>query len=216
MLLYVYVASLVVGGILLLASLFLGGDDAHGDAGGHGDLDAGGGGDGDAALDSGDAGDAGHDGGDAVDHDGHDGAGHGDVWLPILSVRFWVFLLAFFGLTGTAFTLLGLAGAIPTLALSSLIGLGSGLGASWVLHRLARAGAGGVTTVADLRGRPGTAMLPMEPGERGKVRVVVGGGIVDLLARSTDPNPIERGRTVVVYDFDGDVALVVAAPELEG
>ena len=96
---------LAVGAVMVLFSLFAGGEsgaDGHADAGGGGDADAGA---------DGHAGDAdGH-----ADAHGHaDGAaGGGDFWLLFVSMRFWVFFLTFFGLTGL---LLELAGASELLA----------------------------------------------------------------------------------------------------
>lgn len=221
MLLYVYVAALVLGGLLLVSTLFLGGDDGHGDAGGADGPDAGGGdlhGGGGAHAGHGGGGHGGgsHGGGGHGGHADHAGQGwHTDVWIPILSVRFWVFFLAFFGLTGTVMELLALAGTVGGLASAIGVGAAAGLGASWVVHRLGGADVGRVPTALDLRGREATVLLPMAPGERGKIRLLVQGSTVDLIARSTDEHALARGSRCLVYDFDGSVALVVSAPLLE-
>src|SRR3954465_6454976 len=103
-----YIGSLLFGGVLLGASVF----------GGH-DHDAGGG----------------HDAGHDADHgDGHQSAAAS--LLPLLSLRFWAFTFAFFGLAGTVLTLGGLGALTPVVA--GGFGLGSGYVAARVLRGLAR------------------------------------------------------------------------------
>ena len=85
MLVYVYLFSFALGGILLLASILLGDKDT-----GQADVDA----DADASADAG----APHQG---LDH-GVPGShgGLAGVFTAFLSMRFWMFFVAFFGLTG--------------------------------------------------------------------------------------------------------------------
>jgi hypothetical protein len=149
-LLYVYVASLVVGGILLLASLFLGGGhsdaldtDADLDADTDLDIDA----DADVDVDADVDADA--------DADGHlDADGVGEVWIPFFSMRFWVFFLAFFGLTGTLLQLLEMSGGTMTLIISLAVGLTTGLGAAYTMRWLKKTEVG-TLSIEDYRGLEG-------------------------------------------------------------
>lgn len=64
-----------------------------------------------------------------------------------------------------------------------------------------------------LAGLPARVLLPVRPGLRGKVVAEVGGREVELLARlygSADP-ACPRGTTVVIVEVDGDTALVTPA-----
>src|SRR5678816_2807364 len=99
-----YVVALGIGGTLVLASLIMGGKDHDsGDGDGH---------------DQDQDGDHGHDQSHETDKGGalvlagetamtaHDGgvADAVSALLPVTSVRFWTFFLAFFGLTGLTLT----------------------------------------------------------------------------------------------------------------
>src|SRR5262245_17055271 len=116
-----YVVALGVGGTLVLASLLFGGKDHDSDGGGAGH----------------DAGGHGHD----TDGHAHDAdkamilAGstaiekHGAIGdaalslLPVTSIRFWTFFLAFFGLTGLTLTAAALG---PGLVVNALLSTGVG------------------------------------------------------------------------------------------
>src|SRR4029434_4998229 len=86
------------------------------------------------------------DSGHADAHDGHDGdhaaeadsASHAALVLPFLSLRFWIFGLAFFGLTGAILHGFGLAGPLASAIIASVMGLGMGYGAAQVFQTLAR------------------------------------------------------------------------------
>jgi hypothetical protein len=100
----IYLAALAFGGVLLIASL----------VGGHGHADH----------------DAGHADGHDGDHDhgaDADSAAHAALVLPFLSLRFWIFGLTFFGLTGAILHGFGLAGPLATAIIASVMGLGMGL-----------------------------------------------------------------------------------------
>jgi membrane protein implicated in regulation of membrane protease activity len=200
LLLYVYVASLVVGGILLGASLFLGHHDADHDL--HAEV----GGDAHAEVD-------GH-GGD-VDHAGDHGLELSDFWLPFVSVRFWVYFLCFFGLTGTLFTVLALAGKWSALAVALGMGAFTGFSAAFIIQRLKKVEVGTASTEEDFKGMEGIVKLPLSPGGKGKVRLELRGQTVDLVARSEETKLLEIGQKVLVVDFREDEALVVSASDLE-
>lgn len=226
LLLYIYIASFIVGGILLGASLLLGHHDADTDmdadmdADAHIDLDA------DADVDADLDADADMDADADADADGHieaDGGAHGevggtdfsDLWLPFLSVRFWVYFLCFFGLTGTILSLLALAGKWTTLTAAVGVGTLTGFAAAFIIQRLKKAEVGRGVTEEDFKGLEAQVLLPLNPGERGKVRVEIRGQTVDLIARCDEAAAIAKGKKVLIIEYSDNVALVVAAPELE-
>src|SRR5262245_42840052 len=97
-----YVFSLVVGGVFLGVSALLGAKDVGHDIGGH---------------DVGGHGVGGHHGA-STDKDSDTEA----TWLPFLSLQFWMFALAFFGLTGTVLQGFGIAGPIVTFGSAAALG----------------------------------------------------------------------------------------------
>lgn len=207
LLLGIYIATFVLGGILLGASLFLGhhdgdaGADADADADVHADADA----DGDADTDA----DGPHEAGE-VAH-----AELSDFWIPFISVRFWIFFLCFFGLTGVVLTLLALAGRWGTLAAAVGVGFVSGFAAAFVIQKLKKAEVGSTVGLEDYKGKEGLVLLPIGPGDKGKIRMVIKDQTVDMVARTEEALSIERGRRVLVIEVVNNEAVVVPAPELE-
>jgi len=189
MLVYLYLFALIVGGVLLGASILLGGDhDADADA----DLDV------DADVDA-DA-DADH----GADH-GHDVGGHGgaDFFLwSFRSIRFWTFFLAFFGLTGLALPWLGLVDT-PWLGLGLAVGMGglTGLGAAAVLRALGTDETANVASSSDYVGKTARVVLPVRKGGVGKVRVQLRGTTVDVLA-TTDEEAFSSKDEAMIIEMD--------------
>ncbi|MDD9934335.1 MAG: NfeD family protein [Myxococcales bacterium] len=190
MLFKIYVFGLVLGGVLLAASMF-GGD--HDSDGGDIDVDA----DGDA------------DGG--LDHGIDDGPAHGDVAglaALFLSLRFWSFFAAFFGLTGVVFEALELAGSMATLGLSLGMGMTCGLGAAYTIRALTRSEVGAVPGAADYIGQTGRVLLPVGGEGPGKVRLELKGTTVDVLAVTDDDQPLAVGDTALVVEMQDTTASV--------
>jgi hypothetical protein len=177
----VYIGSFLFGGVLLGASVFGGHDH---DAGGH---------------------DASH---DAAHGEGQQGAAAG--LLPLLSLRFWAFSLAFFGLAGAVLTLGGLGALTP--AVAGAFGVGSGYTAARVLRGLARRPLGLIGDGAANVGREGRLLLPVRPGQRGKLRLAVGGVSTDLLAETEGAEALAAGEIVLIVGMRDNVALVVRNP----
>jgi hypothetical protein len=125
-LLYVYAASFILGGIFLGASLFLG----HHDANSKRPTDA----EADAHLEADSPARAMAET-DAANIEGSHGAELSDFWLAFLSVRFWVYFLCLFGLTGTIFTILALAGKWPTLGASVSVGTITSFAAAFLIQK---------------------------------------------------------------------------------
>ncbi len=184
-----YIVCLVAGGIVLAASMF-GGHDADGDVGGHG----------------GDAG--GHDG-----DGGHDTESHHE-WmgkLPFFSLRFWTWAATFFGLTGLVLSLTGTAAAL-TLPLAITAGAGTGWGASYLIGKLTKTTVGVLPEATSHIGCEGKLLLPLEPGQLGKVRLRVGGTDVDRVAESDAPEALPMGAAVWVVGLRGTHVVVEACP----
>lgn len=194
MLVYLYLFALIVGGVLLGASILLGGDhDSDADA--EGDLHAGV----DVDLDA----DADVEGGHDLAHDHDPGVGgHGgaDFFLwSFRSIRFWTFFLAFFGLTGLALTWLGLVDS-QWLGLGLAVGTGAltGLGAAAVLRSLGTDETANVASSADYIGRTGKVVLPVRRGGVGKVRVQLRGTTVDVLATTDEEEFSPRDEAMII------------------
>lgn len=191
-----YLGALGLGGVLIVASIVMGGDhgaDHDADMDGHADLD----GHADGEVD-------GHAGVDkSIDSGG----------LPILSMRFWTFFSFCFGLTGTLLSLLS-APALATGLVAVGLGLGVGWGAATVFKRLQRDQVSGQIEMSGLRGAEARVLLPVSPDREGKVRVQFGGQDVDLPARTQDHGSIERGQTALVVEVRGGVAMVTPLRQL--
>jgi membrane protein implicated in regulation of membrane protease activity len=151
---------------------------------------------------------AGHNG-HGPDHAGHDGPGdHQGTLVPLLSLRFWTFSLAFFGLAGASLTAAG-ALAAPALPLvAGAVGVAAGYGASRLLGSLARRPVGLVGSSESHIGREGTLLLPVAPGLQGKIRISIGGASTDLIAETDGPATLPAGATVLVVGLRGNVAVV--------
>ncbi len=187
-----YLFALIIGGGLLLVSAFGGAD---GDAS---DLDA------DFDAD--------------IELQAHGGLGEiGDLMLGLFRPRNLTFLLAAFGATGL---LLNWVGTSPTLALLLAASMGAG---SWVLSHAVftwlRRTDSGVNVLSDraLEGAIGRVTLPVGPGARGRITLVVAGQQTWITARVEAG--VERilpvGTEVLVRRTDGGVAEVIPTDILE-
>ncbi len=203
-LLAIYAGCLVLGGMIVGASAFSGGDDSDGDHGGDGhagDSEAGGH-------------EAGHEvegaegaeGDHAHSHHGPPGIGSSDFVATIISVRFWSFALASFGLAGTLLTLLGAHESL-TLGFSIALGALVGGGVTTIMRRLSRQRVGADLSTGRLAGQEGIVVLAMEPGKPGKIRMDHQGQRLDMIATTTDRR-IERGERVLVVEMKGGSAVV--------
>jgi membrane protein implicated in regulation of membrane protease activity len=222
-----YLFALVVGGALLGASILLGGHDdtdLHGgDAGFDKDVDGFfDGGDADAQLDADlSHGDVDLDGDASVDLDGQidtdvddpsaatSGAGSlGGLLLIFLSLRFWTFFLAFFGLTGIVLDGLSLAHPMVALACALLMGGGTGFTAVRVLRSLTRDSTTSSARSADYVGKTARVVIPVGEGRTGKVRVQIKGSTVALLAQGVDDELLGGEAEVLIVEMDGPRARV--------
>lgn len=193
MLTYLYLFSVIVGGILLAASILLGSKDVEADAHVDAEVDA------DADADG------------ALDKDlGAHGDAAGFLYL-FLSLRFWIFFLAFFGLTGIVMDVLGLVShELVGLALAIGMGLLVGTGATSVIRMLSRERSGEAVESKDYVGKTARVLVPFEGQRVGKVRVEIGGRSVDLLASAVEEDAEKYGgkEEVLIVEMDGSRARV--------
>jgi len=195
----VYLFSLVVGLGILVVQIVSGG---KGDAdGGHGHHDAGEGGGKDLAKDVSTK---------ALGTTGTAG-GTTDILAFFLSLRFWVFTSLGFGMTGSLLHLFVLAGPVVIFALAAASGLSSGLFAQLAFRFVTHSSASTSADVNHAGGSVGRVLVPVGKDKVGKIRIVLKGQSVDLLA-SSDGEDIARGDHVLVEEVDGDVERVSRRP----
>lgn len=189
-----YLIALAVGGTMVLASLLFGGDfdDLEADV----DVDA----DIDADVDADADGDTDHDTGDLL-------AG----WLPVTSLRFWIFFAAFFGLTGTLLVGLKLidSGAIVA-ALSGAVGWSAGAAIVAAYRRLKDQVVDSTLGEDDYIGANGIVVLPVAKGRTGKVRLELAGRTVELLADTEEEEPLDIRQIVTVWGIVDDGRVLIA------
>jgi len=180
-----YIFAAVLGGGLLLLSP-LGGDHDHHTGGG----------------------DHGH-GGDVGAH------GPAELLLGFFRPRNLTFFLAAFGITGTLLTLAG-AMAPVTLGVSVLMGLAAATLTHGVFTWLRRSDtAADAVADVDLEGGVGRVVLPVRPGERGRIACRVGDREMHLTAHLAEGvhQPLEVGREVVVIRMiDGEAEVAALEP----
>lgn len=183
----VYLAALAIGGVLVGMSLLSGGE-------GDGDLHV----DGDAEFE--------------FEHElelEHAGLAI-DAWLPLTSMRFWTFFLAFGGLTGTLLSLLTSASVPFVAALAGGFGLVAGIAVTRVIRALRKKEVTGHVEEAEFIGKTGKLLLPVSKESVGRVRIRVKGRDVDLTARTDEGRPFAEKEEVIVYDVQNGTALVTS------
>ncbi len=134
-------------------------------------------------------------------------------YIPFLSMRFWTYALASGGGVGTVLTLLGLPVALHAPA---ALGSGVALGwtAAWTFHKLKQATADSTVRPASLKGAEAQVVLPIRPGERGKIRLHIQGASLELLARSREDRVLNPRETVLIVEVQQDTAIVTPVPQL--
>jgi hypothetical protein len=200
--LVLYVVALGIGGTLVAASLLLGSNDHDVDADADFDTDF----DADVDVDA----DADLDG----DHDfSHaDGVGMDAVmaWLPFMSMRFWTFFLAFFGLTGASLTLAEAIGDKILIAIiAGVIGYAAGVTVVSAIRKLRKDEVDSSVAESDYVGSTGVITIAVGKGKTGKVRVEVKGRTVELLAQTEDDATYAIKQSVLIYGVNEDGNVLV-------
>ncbi len=196
----VYIASLVLGGGLLMFSVAAGGDADGADAGDLGDVDI------DLDVDA--------------DADGDlfvDGAGDSAFGLSTwLSLRFGIFFLAIMGGIGTALVFMTDV-APPWIA---IVAGGAGIVGGQVVQQLFRiikkTGGNSATRHEDYVDRAARVSVAVAPGRTGEVSAEVARAerFIPAMARRSDDS-FEVGDRVVIVAYNNGVAEVISREEYE-
>lgn len=196
MFVYVYLFSFALGGVLLLASILLGDKDT-----GHADADS----------ELGQSGGSGHQG---LDHGvPHSHGSLAGVFTAFLSMRFWMFFLAFFGLTGLVLDGLDLvASSGLALGLALAMGLVTGQATVAVFRHLATSETSTAAGAHDYVGKSGRVLVAFGPGELGKLRLTLKGTTVDVLATSDEERRFVIGDSALVIQMNETTAVVAREP----
>ncbi|MEE9385744.1 MAG: NfeD family protein [Nannocystaceae bacterium] len=208
MLLSFYIFWLVLGAILIGASIFFSGNDADADA----DVDVDAEVDVDVDVDAADVDvhtdSAGQDRDHGLDRAGGEGSLVGFA-ASLLSLRFWTFFATFFGATGLVLDGLDLVESSQvTAGLAVGMGVLVGQGAVAVFRAMARDEVGTAASEADYIGQTARVLMAVSDGRQGKIRIQIRGTTVDLLATTTDDLGFEEGDEALVIDMDGTRAVV--------
>lgn len=177
---YLYVFTLVLGGVLVGASMLLGTHDDSGD-------------------------------GEVETESEIEG-----FLFGLLSVRYWTFFCAFFGLTGVVLDGLGLVShwAIAAL-LSTAMGAAAGFGSTWLLRALSSDSSNSAASSSEMIGKTGRVLVPIGPELVGKVRIALRGTSVDMLALSIDGKTHPTRAEVLIVELDGTRVKVASLDSIE-
>jgi hypothetical protein len=176
---HVYIFTLVLGGVILLASIILGGKDNGADKSFDKGFDKGF----DKSFDKPDS---------VVDAADHQGTLEG-LLTAFLSMRFWTFGLTFFGLTGAVLDGI-LEGPWLTALLAFVMGMLAGQIAVAVLRNLANSETSTAASERDYVGKTARVLVGFGPGQTGKLRLTLKGTMVDVLATDRRAAPLRARR----------------------
>ena len=177
----VYVVTAVIGGMLVLYSVFGGVEHGH---------------------------DADHDTDHDSDHDHDSGGGH-EVWIPFFSLRFWTYALTFFGITGLLLTQFSDIGALMTAWASGGTGFVAGLGVAYLIHIAKKTEATSGADETDLMGTEGKVLVAIRDGVPGKIRCNLKGELLDLVAMTDDGSELEVGNRAMVVGIEQERVRVI-------
>jgi hypothetical protein len=153
-----------------------------------------------------------------IDHSGaghaHDDGGAGMAWLPLTSLRFWIFLLAFGGAVGWTLERVGESVEIAAVGAIS-VGWISGTLAVAIIRSLTKRSVSSAALASELVGSTGRLVLPAGPGKPGKVRLDVKGRTEDFVAHVVeDCGDLATGTYVLIVAEGDPGALLVAKHEV--
>lgn len=150
-------------------------------------------------------------GGKDTDH------GHGAAavlgWLPVTSIRFWMFFFMFGGAAGAV--LERLEGS--EVAAAGAIGIGwvSGAMTVTIIRALAKRSVSSAIDAKQLVGVTGTLLLPVGPGRPGKVRIELGDRAEDYVANVVDDGgDLPSGSSVLIVAEGDHGSLLVTKHEM--
>lgn len=189
-----YIFCAVLGGGLILLSLF-GGGHGHGHDISH-----------DIGHDVGH--DVGHDAGHG--HDSHEATGqHDGPWIPFFSLRFWTYQIGVFGAMGLILSLMN-ESVEPTRAfIAAGTGFVSGLIAAAMVRWIQTHEADSTARDRDMLGLRARVTVPIREQQLGRIRATVKGELLDILATSEDRLALPEGSEVVIVGMEDGRATVM-------
>lgn len=144
----------------------------------------------------------------------HELAPTADFWLPFLTLRFWLYAVAGFGVFGTIASLLHLAAPPIILGLSIGFGVVAGTVVSYLMRLMKKTESDSSVREGDYVGVAGHVSVVPRNGEPGKIRMVVKGETIDMLALPSDGLELVRGEEVVVVGVEGTKVRVARLDDL--
>lgn len=126
-----------------------------------------------------------------------------DFWLPFLSLRFWIYAIGGFGVVGSLLTLFKLAESGLALWISLGFGLVAGTLVSYTMRALTLGEQDSSVREKDFLGVTGRLTVLPRNGDPGKIRMLVKGETIDMLAIPEGDIEFERDEEVVVVGIDG-------------
>ncbi len=152
-------------------------------------------------------------GGKDTDGDGGHHEADADVglaWAPVGSFRFWIFFLTFGGGVGFALTKLGSSSVVAAIGAGAIGWIAGGLAVT-VIRRMTASSVSSEVGAAELVGTTGTLLLPIGPGQPGKVRIEVKGRAEDFVANIVDDGGNLPSGTTVLIVAEGDRGSLLVA-----
>ncbi len=125
------------------------------------------------------------------------------IWLPMLSLRFWTFGSAFFGLTGALLSSFTSVGALMVAVMSGVTGVSVGTASAWAVRWLRRP-VGESVRLSEYAGSTGELELPLREGGVTRIRLHVQGRERTMLAVASEPRELPTGARVLVLGIDED------------
>ena len=139
--------------------------------------------------------------------------GESNVWIPFLSLRFWIYGLGSFGLSGLLLTFAGVTNTFP-LAIGT--GVITGLLITFITRFVLRkAETGSDVRMDKLLGQTGSVTVPIRAGIRGKIQVNRFDEVLEVFAIASNPSlELMPGVAVIVVGVEGDTLEVIPRDEL--
>lgn len=151
-------------------------------------------------------------GGKDTDH-AHDWA-VGLYWVPVTSIRFWMFLFIFGGAAGEVLLARDESEMVAAIGAVS-VGWLSGAMAVAIIRSVSKRSVSSAVEAKQLIGATGTLLLPVGPGKPGKVRIALGDRAEDYVANIVDDGgDLPSGSSVLIV-AEGDLgSLLVTKSEM--
>ncbi len=130
-------------------------------------------------------------------------------WLPFLSLRFWTYFAAAFGVIGTLLTFLRLGDSNSILVTSLISGFLMGVAVWGVMKWVQVNEVGRSVQTDDLLGKTARVIVACRPGQLGKIRLDVRGDMIDMMATDEEDQTLHIGEEIVITRIEKSVAYVL-------